>query len=584
MINVMAIFRDFSNSSTFYSSSIGDIRIIEEIFWNRIRPTEGYFPNRLQNLNGSILPVLFGGNEPGFILSQNKNGENKILGQYGHFFEALAKKHNAKLNTSNVILTKTPFEIYQLVLNGTVEMTSAAKFRVNPVRMFTIPYEVNDWCIMLPVEPIIPIFEIYTIIFEWQTLVILIVELVLLSALLESATFLSGRKTSLFNYFFNDKCLRGLIGQSFSELPNTSLSLRLIYSLLFVLGMLMVTSYDAFLQTYRTTPPSEKILQTFDDVRESSRVKIRMLQVEMEALSLYVPDAKTRYSHFVLEKNYTLFKSLRDSLNTSWAYPATSDNWSVSKNQQNLFTRPTFRFAENMCLYHRIQNCFPINENCIYRDILNRLILQIHEAGLLDFWRKRAFHELVEIGRIKMEDLGQKREMKPMKVEDLKLIWFAFGIACGVNGFVFFDRMKNLKGSRLPILFGGAEPGLIISENSNDDIVFGGHLGHIVSSFAKKHNAKLGISNVNASISPYTLQKLVLNDKIDITGASMINPMTAIEWYSHPVAFFDWGVMVPVEPIIPINKYRRNSQEQPLLSSLILIAFVEFLDSHFLKH
>ncbi|XP_055856369.1 uncharacterized protein LOC129919498 [Episyrphus balteatus] len=219
MINVMVIYSDFANSSIYYSYSNFSNVPIEEIIWNGSLPNHGYFPNRMRDLKRTVLPVLLGGDEPGMIFKRNSIGVEKVLGHSGHFFRALAKKHNGVLNMTNINPSLTNFDMFQLVLKGTVEFSSGVVQRTEQLEMYTYPYYLVDWCIMLPVEPKISISDIFIRIFDCQTFLLTIAALFLLSVILE---YISGQKTALIDYFFNDKCLRGFLGQPFPEVSNAS--------------------------------------------------------------------------------------------------------------------------------------------------------------------------------------------------------------------------------------------------------------------------------------------------------------------------------------------------------------------------
>ncbi|XP_055856060.1 uncharacterized protein LOC129919231 [Episyrphus balteatus] len=224
MINVIAVFQDFGTSSTIYSySNFGEFKI-EEVIWSQ-KTTVPYFRDHMQDLNGSSLPILFGGSEPALIISENSK---------------------------------------EIEISG-------AGVKV-PVKWFSYPYTVFDWSVMLPVEPKVPIFKLFAFIFHWNAFLITILTFILLSVLLEAAkTFQESYRTFTMHvdFFFNMDCFRGILGKSFTEAPKAFFTTKIIYLLIFLLGIMIVTSYDAFLQSFMTKLPRENIIKSWDDLQSS---------------------------------------------------------------------------------------------------------------------------------------------------------------------------------------------------------------------------------------------------------------------------------------------------------------------------
>ncbi|XP_055854459.1 uncharacterized protein LOC129918125 [Episyrphus balteatus] len=153
-------------------------------------------------------------------------------------------------------------------------------------------------------------------------------------------------------------------------------------------------------------------------------------------------------------------------------------------------------------------------------------------AIFADFLNTLAYYNYININQLKIEEF----------------IWNE------KDSDIFPDRMQNLNGLILPVIFAEAHPGVIISKNSNT--IIGGHVGHIYTSFAKRHNAQLEISYGNSSISLKNIDNLVLDGKMEMSGSMLMFSQFPIEWFSYPFAAYDWGVMLPIEPKIPVYKVR----------------------------
>ncbi|XP_055904984.1 uncharacterized protein LOC129940619 [Eupeodes corollae] len=447
MINALAILGDFKNSSIFYSFTIFPAFVVEQNIWIQGDQDSKIFPNRLRNLNGYTLPIFIGGPKHTMIVTRNKYGHTVLKGFLGHLFEALLTKHNATLNSSNFDLSLPSQVILKLVLNNTIEISAAATYPEIPMDSFTYPYDLVDWCIMLPVEARMSISKVFMIIFEGNTFIIIIGMMVIFSALLEWATTItSTRYNSLLNYFFNDSIFRGILGQSFTEeKTKASITIKLIYLLVFLLGLNVITLYGAFLQTYSTHPPSEPRIQSFDDLL-ASKLKVYSLKQEVNRLVQSDEQFRTKYyGIFLFEKNFSNYAKLEFSFDTKYAYVLTNIKWIIIDHRQKTYSQPIFRLPKGMCLFRNIPMAFPIYENSIFKDIMNFLLLEIQSAGLMDFWKRRTFYELVEAGKLKLNDLTTKRNFKPMQVKDLTSIWVGIGLGYITGGLCFLSEICAFK-------------------------------------------------------------------------------------------------------------------------------------------
>ncbi|XP_055854428.1 uncharacterized protein LOC129918107 [Episyrphus balteatus] len=396
------------------------------------------------DLQGNTLPILFGGIQMLFSLSKKPNGETVIGGMLGHLFHAFAKRHNATLNLSNANNTLSPHDIHECVLNGSVEISGTGLVLVQaPMQWFSYPYAIFDWGVMLPVEQNIPIYKVFALVFHWKAFVITVVLLILLSILLTVATKLSGSQRT---FYFNIDSFRGILGQPFSETPRTSLTSKIIYFQIFLLGIIIVTSYDAFLQSFMTKPLKGKIIKSFDDLQQSG-LKIYTLQADMDELFYKLsPTIKEKYSNLFLgEKNFATFVSFRDSLNTKYAYTLPQPRWKIYENQQNFYGRKLFRWSEDLCFVENFFAGISINENSIYKNILNFHILETQSSGLFDFWMKRTFYELMAIEKIQKLNFGFEPKLQSLKVEDLKWVWLFLEYALMIASLCFLCEIIVFK-------------------------------------------------------------------------------------------------------------------------------------------
>ncbi|XP_055855825.1 uncharacterized protein LOC129919043 [Episyrphus balteatus] len=432
MVNIVAVFQDFENSSVYYSySNFGHFQI-EKFIWNK--KDSNVFQNRMRDLKGHLLPVIFGGSNPGNIISENTNGAIIKGGYMYHLFYAFAKRHNSILNISNVKTSLSNYDMHNLVLDGRSDISGAGFVLLeDSIQWFSYPYMLFDWSVMLPTEPNIPIYKVFAYVFHWKAFVLTIMMFILLSVSLEVSRSFSTpqRKVCIRNLFFNIDCFRGILGQSFSETTNNSYSTKIVYSLIFLLGIMIFTSYDAFLQSFMTKPPKENMIKSFEDLQSSGLKTYIHEKYCIEFFDKLRPDIMQKYSNvFVCEKSFEKVAKLQNSLNTKFAFFVTDARWIVYEYQQEFFGKKLFRWSKELLLLKNMFGAISINENSIFKNSLNFHILETQSSGLFDFWKKRTFYELLRFGKIENFKYGFNSNLrKSMKVEDLKWIWILMGLA-----------------------------------------------------------------------------------------------------------------------------------------------------------
>ncbi|XP_055857006.1 uncharacterized protein LOC129919923 [Episyrphus balteatus] len=441
MINVLAIFQDFGTSSTYYIyNHFGNFNI-EELKWNE--NDLQIFPDRMRNLQGVKLPILFGAAEPGVIISENSKGNTLIGGFLGHLVSTFASKHNAKFDISNVNTSIFYNNIRKHVLDELIEIAGSQTMDSEvSIEWFSYPFATFDWGIMLPVEPNIPVNKVYGNIIHWEACLILILIFFLLSVLLSA----SGKASkSISTFKLNIDCFRGMLGQSFPETPTASFSTKINYSLIFLLGIMMVTSYDAFLQSFMTQPSREKVIKSFDDLQNSG-LKILLTKDEIGTYLKLKPKFMKKYSNLFQVENKPMTKNkLRDTLNTKYAFTVARITWMTYKNQQDFSNQHLFRWSEELCLFKNKLSAMFINENSIFKRILNLHILETQSSGLFDFWVKRTFYELLADGKIQKSNIGFDLKLHQFKVNDLKWIWIVMGLMLMVATLCFVGEICIFK-------------------------------------------------------------------------------------------------------------------------------------------
>ncbi|XP_037811573.1 uncharacterized protein LOC119603587 [Lucilia sericata] len=397
------------------------------------------YPYRLGNLKGYKLPIVIGGSDPRIIPYNTTKGKEIIGGFVGHFIMAFAKKYNC------VLVQPLPFhphepipsqDLIKAVRNGTVELSAGLTFPQIPFIGYSYAYEQLNWCIMIPVEANIPGYKFFTSVFKGTTYVLVIAVLIIISMILSAAHYLHGYRADLFDVFCHDDCLRGILGQSFSQITNPPRIIRFIYLQICTLGILFTTTYNSFLSTYVTRPPKEAFLNSFDDILRSG-LKVIAWEPEYNELLGRVQGFQKYISLFYLVQDYQDYLEKRDSFNIKYGYVVPTTKWIIVQEQQKLFTTPLFRQSNNFCFFNNIPMCFPVHENSIFNSLIYQLILETAQSGLTFYWSEYGFLELISADKLILKDLSAREEFRAMTVNDLQYILIFLGIMLVFVNLVF---------------------------------------------------------------------------------------------------------------------------------------------------
>ncbi|KAL7737373.1 hypothetical protein ACLKA6_012983 [Drosophila palustris] len=288
------------------------------------------------------------------------------------------------------------------------------------------PYVITSYCLMIPVPAPMPYKKIYIMIVQPLVLGLLALFFLVFSLLLIYSEELSWRDLSLANFLLNDRCLRGLLGQTFPLPANPSRHLKAICFLICFASIMTTTMYESYLQAYFTHPPLEPFQRTLDDLR-ASPYRIASHRREANALlkgrNLTTNDGTNLY---VLD-SWPDFIKLRDFFNASYAYPVTGARWYSYAEKQRFFKSPVFYYSRDICMYSQMLLCIPLRPHLPYRDLFEEHMQLMQEFGMLKFWMGRSFFDMVHLGLSSLEDYSVPKPVEDaIYLRDLTLILYFF--------------------------------------------------------------------------------------------------------------------------------------------------------------
>ncbi|XP_017128853.1 uncharacterized protein LOC108147076 [Drosophila elegans] len=436
LLNVVAIDQDFEVSSIVYSYTPFPILQFIERPWDN--STE-IFEARLENLRGYRVPFVLGGSSPRLIVYRDSTGELTFTGPVGNLIKCFEKRFNCRLvqpypfNESAIPPAR---QLLGAVRNGSVHFALAAIYALKPFTGYSYPIELMSWCLMMPVPAEVAHSQLYSMVFRPSALWITLLAMVLISLTLSLALHLHGYRVCFSEFFLHDSCLRGVLSQPFCEVLRAPALVRGIYLGICVLGLLITSAYNSYFSTYVTSAPRLPPFTNYESI-EQSNVKVVIWTPEYETLRSYSHIMDKYLSIFQLQPDYKEFLQLRDSFDTRYGYMMPLEKWSLVKEQQKVFNSPLFSLRDDLCVFHTVPIVFPIASNSIFREPLDRLILDVTESGLLLYWRDMALTEMIKADQLKLADRSKPTEFRAMKVGDLAQIWCMAGLMLGLATLFF---------------------------------------------------------------------------------------------------------------------------------------------------
>ncbi|KNC29955.1 hypothetical protein FF38_08549 [Lucilia cuprina] len=394
--------------------------------------------------------------EPRSMVYYDSQGHQQICGYVGNFVRYFAQGLNASLVLAYEVAKGVQIfysDILKLTRNQTLDIPASLTGPINGTDWseFSYPFEIADWCVMLPVEPEISMADIFLAVLNPYfiiNLLLLFICCTFLLLIVFKRISISSFRLHLSDILINDKALRAILGQGF-PFNNQKLDYFVVYVfiLIFFTGLVVIILFDVFLGSFMTSPPKNPPIRNFADLEKSG---IKLYISKSEYAYIYPSDYFKYPQLFHIIDSFNEFVRLRNTLNTSRAYVITSSSWPVFAVQQQLFSRPLFRYSKDLCFSRYLHFYFILPMHSVFREALQMSTLRAHSSGLFFHWFESSFNELVSLGHLSFDDITEQRKLMPISVEDLKLIFIGFYISllvC-VGIFVlelFFDRIRFRK-------------------------------------------------------------------------------------------------------------------------------------------
>lgn len=394
----------------------------------RSEKREEYYPKHWLDMKGKILLTLPDQIVPRSLMYKDSEGKVQFTGFAGRLVKLFAQQYNATL--------KMPFEpkedqlIHYATLRNMskqgqldIPMTVSPIFTSQTLKHMSYPTEVSKWMIMIPCARRMSICQVYDVILSAELFLIILVFTITFSLVHTIIEKLFYNQMIWLNLLMSDKVLPGILGQSFNLKKSHLLSLRLIYILIFIMGLYMSTLFSAHLQTLITSPPFGTQISTFEQLRlTKQKILLSIWDIKNMDENDYVLKEKMKG---VIEytDNATYFGEMRKTFNTTYGYTLTSALWQIYSNIQLYYVEKVFCVSPEMNIWDIVLFGVPLGEHSPYKEPLDYLVHKMHTAGLLRVWKIKVFNELLSLKKISLRDSSRVKTYADLTEHDLFFVW-----------------------------------------------------------------------------------------------------------------------------------------------------------------
>ncbi|CAD7013826.1 unnamed protein product [Ceratitis capitata] len=417
--------------------------------------TRFYTPLHQLNLHGKIFNTLPDQILPRSMVYVDASGQQRLSGHVGYLMSTFASKYNLTLKFVHPV---TPGNIIHLTVlfdyvnNGTIDLAiSLTTASFNPTRVYPLlsyPLEIIEWFVALPCSIPLEYAEIYTIVVTTQVIALLTLLTLLFSALDGIIKYLFHKRNenfSLFNILMNENMFRGVFGLSVLIKRRTVVSSKILYIFLFLLGIFINNMYSAYFQTLFTSPPLQKEILSFDDMRRRNlKLMFDRSEVQLVREALGSQFNETFRNILVLADTATV-QSHRSLYDTSYAYTMPESLWAIFSAQQETFERKIYCLAPTLKFFGLLMMGIPVAENSFLLEPLNKMIMRATETGLLLHWQAMTFIDLVATGRFSLKVTGNVVEFHDISLKDIEFPFHLLLIGLCLSSVVFIVEVSAFK-------------------------------------------------------------------------------------------------------------------------------------------
>ncbi|XP_075150342.1 uncharacterized protein LOC142224456 [Haematobia irritans] len=382
-----------------------NLRPYPQYHWSLGNGESPLYPQNWKNMHNRTIIIYVEQLVPRTYLYLDQHRDLQLSGPWNKLVLLFAERFNATLQFYQTpILDKSVFytRVVDLVEQNLVDIpiTIDEGYR-GTWRMNTAVIEITKVELMVPCPRPFSNGEIYMTLLNSKFFGFLFLSSLIFSLLHSLIDWIFGSLKGIWSLILNDKSWRSVLGQSFlpRKLPN--LSLKTLYILMFINGLVIGIQFSVRVKSLLTTPPYHKHIDNYDELNNVGLPILATETVYMEPPYLV--------KKMIITTNNTFFQIVRQDFNTSYGYFMTSTVWQTFKRQQQTSPR----------LYG-----LRLQKDSEYKEPFDYLIHRMHDLGLMDAWHTYTFSDMLKMKEISLLRPKQNDEgPKALFMEDLYGLW-----------------------------------------------------------------------------------------------------------------------------------------------------------------
>ncbi|XP_075150341.1 uncharacterized protein LOC142224455 [Haematobia irritans] len=357
---------------------------------------------------------------PRTYLYLDQEGDLQLSGPWNKLVLLFAERFNATLKLYKIpVLDKSTFytHMVDVVEQNLVDIPiTIDEGHRGSWRMNTAAIEVTRVELMVPCPLPFSTGEIYMTLLNGKFFGFLFLSSLIFSLLHSLIDWIFEDLRGIWNFILNDKAVPSILGQSFmpSKLPNRSL--KILYILMFINGLVIGIQFAVRIKSLLTTPPYHKHIDNYDEL---NHVGLPILATETVYREPPYP-----VKNMIITKNNTFFQTVRQNFNTSYGYFMTSTVWQTFKRQQQSLTYKIFCVYDNLTIASPHLFSLRLQKDSEYKEPFDYLIHRMHDLGLMEAWHTYTFSDMLKMKEISLLRPKQNEGgPKALFMEDLYWLW-----------------------------------------------------------------------------------------------------------------------------------------------------------------
>uniref|UniRef100_A0A1I8NVG0 Ionotropic glutamate receptor C-terminal domain-containing protein n=1 Tax=Stomoxys calcitrans TaxID=35570 RepID=A0A1I8NVG0_STOCA len=402
-----------------------------------------YFYQHWKNLQNKTLLTYVDSHHMKSLYFKDGQGNLKLNGYVARFVMLFAERFNASLQMAYPLSLSNPKHYSairkEMVNNNLLDIPMILDTSANGEEWldWTDVYEYDQGLLMVPCAQTLTTREIYAILLNEYFLGCILASIVVLSLAHALIDYTFDGLLQPTRILFSDRICPAILGQAYAARLSHSRSLKILYMLLFIVGLKISSQFSAKVNTLLTHPPYHRQIENFEDVLKSP-TKILFFEAEAEIMSNFMGNYK---SSVITTNNYTYMKDLQLHLNTSYSYYTSSGLWEILMKQQEFYTHKAFCTYENLTIFTDQPWAIPLQQNSPYKEGLNYLISQLHNLGIMESWVSDTFSDMLKLKIMSLRDPHVDKGPKPLTVYDLFWTWIILAIGLLASCLAFLLEM-----------------------------------------------------------------------------------------------------------------------------------------------